>query len=288
MSFIVICIVIYVLIKIFGSDSSSSSSENYHSNYSASPNHIYRYGEFESGFYMEEINVFAKGPVYSFELDNGQFFWGYVEGNLTLKNSSGNIEFQLKKLTDNRIIPVHFSLNNKRFSVVDKHGNYFNLSLQNYTDISLARTMNLVLDEQSNANMDQNLLDATYEFLISLLTFNIMSKRKIILSSNPESIHVNPKYFHRFREEVESIRGIATSLFNKYFDNYLIANTDKKIESLLSILELPSNTRDLNSIKKQYKLLAKKYHPDVYLKSDTKFKEINQAYEDLCSYLKAS
>ncbi len=55
------------------------------------------------------------------------------------------------------------------------------------------------------------------------------------------------------------------------------------LQKALEILELPPFiTKD--DIKRQYKMLAKKYHPDVY-KDSSKMIEINKAYELLMEYI---
>jgi DnaJ-class molecular chaperone len=56
----------------------------------------------------------------------------------------------------------------------------------------------------------------------------------------------------------------------------------KKIEKAREILGLPPLS-SLNDIKRQYKNLSKKYHPDVE-GDDTKMKQLNEAYEILMNY----
>jgi len=56
-----------------------------------------------------------------------------------------------------------------------------------------------------------------------------------------------------------------------------------EIKEALNILELPAYiTKD--EIKKQYKLLAKKYHPDVY-KDQEQMAKINNAYKIIMQYI---
>lgn len=47
------------------------------------------------------------------------------------------------------------------------------------------------------------------------------------------------------------------------------------------VLGVPAGCTDINVIKKKYRKLAKKYHPDKCTGSD-KFVKINEAYEILC------
>lgn len=66
------------------------------------------------------------------------------------------------------------------------------------------------------------------------------------------------------------------------------------LDEAFAILELP-NTADLNAVKKQYRALAKKYHPDILnankvseeeLKRGVeKFQKINEAYEKIKQHL---
>jgi hypothetical protein len=284
--FIFILIIIGLWL-IFSSSSGSSSTSRNQNNYvqttSSNTNFINIYGEFETGSYLEDVNVYVKGPVYSYPLSQG-FFWGYGAGTLSIQNSSGQLSINLVKSTDNRMVPTSFTINNEKFSVIEKNGQFF--SHKSYRDISLARTINYILDEQARLNMDEKSQKTTFEFLIGLLVFNMMLKRKIIFRHGKEAIEVGETT--NLEVEYEKIWSIAVDLVNKYSHDYLLERTNNNIEQLLTILELPSNERDLNVIKKQYKVLAKKYHPDVYLKSDQKFKEINSAYEELCTYLNAS
>ena len=52
-------------------------------------------------------------------------------------------------------------------------------------------------------------------------------------------------------------------------------------EKYLMILDLPLNTNNFEEIKRQYRVLAKKYHPDINKNGGEKFKQINFAYNEL-------
>jgi len=57
----------------------------------------------------------------------------------------------------------------------------------------------------------------------------------------------------------------------------ILANYDEYKKSF-DILDLPE-TATLPEIKKKFKILAKKYHPDKGSNIENKFKEINNAYQ---------
>ncbi|EFN2999622.1 DnaJ domain-containing protein, partial [Campylobacter jejuni] len=66
------------------------------------------------------------------------------------------------------------------------------------------------------------------------------------------------------------------------------------LDEAFAILELPNNA-DLNAVKKQYRNLAKKYHPDILNANNVseeelkigveKFQKINEAYEKVKKHL---
>ncbi|PLR89328.1 hypothetical protein CVD19_23870 [Bacillus sp. T33-2] len=64
--------------------------------------------------------------------------------------------------------------------------------------------------------------------------------------------------------------------------NFGFENEDK-IVYYLRILELDANVRNFTIVKRQYKKLAKKYHPDLANGDSEKMSEINIAYEALDS-----
>lgn len=262
----------------------SSSSTSYTTNPSASNNIIYSIGQFESGFYNEELNTYAKGPVFSYSLSEENYLYAYGVGQLSLKNSSGIIEIQLEKRQNRRIVPTCISINGDRLPVINQHGEF----VYSVEKVSIARTLNYAIDELSNRNIDQNIQQSTYHFLFNLLVFNLLTQRRVILDYNNQMLHIDEKYIYRLEQEVEEIRKAADDTVNKYSVNYAKDHTNKRVESLLSILELPINTKDIEVIKKQYRKLAKKYHPDVYGNhSDKKFKEVSDAFNELCELLKA-
>ena len=57
----------------------------------------------------------------------------------------------------------------------------------------------------------------------------------------------------------------------------------KEIQDAKKLFDLKDNIT-LDRIKKKYRQLAKKYHPDSGRKSDAQFKKINQAYRLLMGY----
>ena len=60
--------------------------------------------------------------------------------------------------------------------------------------------------------------------------------------------------------------------------------TPKQIEEALETLQLPKLITK-EQIKKQYRYLAKKYHPDKSTASNEKIKRINEAYSLLMRYI---
>lgn len=70
----------------------------------------------------------------------------------------------------------------------------------------------------------------------------------------------------------------------KYYKNRYSKTQHTKrisIQQLLQTLELSTDIKDFSVIKKQYRKLMKKYHPDVYKGNDNKAREIIEAYEKL-------
>lgn len=71
----------------------------------------------------------------------------------------------------------------------------------------------------------------------------------------------------------DSLRGLSPQQFFKPVGSQLKKNFYK----VLGV----NQEADPNRIKKAYRKAAKRYHPDVYAKSEEKFKEIQEAYETL-------
>lgn len=286
-SFFIICLIIYGLYSFFKdliSPSPADTSEN--SINKSNTEYIYPVGEYESGFYMEEVNVFVKGPIYTYLLSKDNYFFGYTGGKLSIKNSSGTLEIELRRIGDNRVVPTNIELNGERLLPINKYGEFVSPSDEtDFKEISVARTTNHILDEQDIRNFDHSLQTETYYFLLSLLVFNMSVKRSIIFDYTRQYLHIENEYIYILAQELEKIRTKAESLIEKYSGCYIKGSSNSKIEKFLSALELPTDIRDMNTIKKQYKLLAKKYHPDVNNQDDTKFKEITDAYNELFSIL---
>ncbi|AJC93809.1 molecular chaperone DjiA [Campylobacter volucris] len=98
-------------------------------------------------------------------------------------------------------------------------------------------------------------------------------------------------------EQIAKAFDIAKAELISFIQNLSNLKSSKKEMSLdeaFGILEL-SNTADLNAVKKQYRLLAKKYHPDILNANNVseeeikqgveKFQKINKAYEKIKKYL---
>jgi hypothetical protein len=86
---------------------------------------------------------------------------------------------------------------------------------------------------------------------------------------------ISVKYFYLDKENFYKLdKDTAEEFINGTWE--ILANYDDYIKSF-KILELPDNT-NIETIKKQFKILAKKYHPDHGEISHGKFNEINRAY----------
>jgi len=286
LGFILFLIVIYIAYKCFSSDSGGSTQVNRND---SSGSWYHPDGQFIEGFYIEDRDVYAKGPVFSFNFGEQGLLYGYEEGILQLRNSTGNIEIQLKQVNDRRIVPIFFHINGKPFSVVDKNGNFLNQNNSNFNIISVVHTFSHMYAEISDANFNEQLKIEVYIFMRDLLIFNMMIKRGIIAKFENQNIFVSNKYDGPlFVDKFREIFVIAEETIETHMDWITSENNDSRVSILLEILELPTDTRDMNIIKKQYRTLAKKYHPDTGNGSEEKMKKINVAYEELCQHLAAS
>ncbi|MBZ7935729.1 DnaJ family molecular chaperone [Campylobacter sp. B0100352/1] len=90
---------------------------------------------------------------------------------------------------------------------------------------------------------------------------------------------------------------ISQNELENFINNFSNLNTSKQqisLDEAFEILELPKNA-DISAVKKQYRNLAKKYHPDILnannvseeeiKKGVEKFQKINEAYEKIKKYL---
>ena len=105
------------------------------------------------------------------------------------------------------------------------------------------------------------------------------------------------KFYHKFKSKVryqfgydlwEESQFFADDYENE-FDNSAQYSRDGiyfTVEERAYIKVLEMDIRDINpeTLKKQYKKMAKKYHPDInkdYVKAEEKFKAISEAYHNL-------
>ena len=285
MGFFLLIIAFFVIKAIFFSSSDSRPSSYETANGSTFNN----WGHFTEGFYIEEDDVFVKGPVYSYTSPKVSMpnFLAFGEDNLQFKNSTGYISMYLKKVSDGRIVPIHFFVNSNSFSVIDKHGNPH--TGNDYTSVSVARSLSLMLHTLELQGANENLIKTTYLFVKELLVFNMMVKRKIITSYGDSYIVISNNHISSFYQTHTNLYDSAGDTISSYADSpYSGQPKDDHISKLLKTLELPTDTSDFNVIKNQYKQLAKKYHPDRNKGTEEKMKKINVAYEELCEYFKAS
>ncbi|MDR1026220.1 MAG: DnaJ domain-containing protein [Lactobacillus sp.] len=95
----------------------------------------------------------------------------------------------------------------------------------------------------------------------------------------------------QFKSRVKYKRGFnikdSTGFFGEYASDF--SNIDeifysREEKEYLKLLELDTQSLDVKNLKKQYKKLAKKYHPDTNLgdkKMEEKFKQLTHAYNYL-------
>ncbi|MCR6578438.1 molecular chaperone DjiA [Campylobacter insulaenigrae] len=90
------------------------------------------------------------------------------------------------------------------------------------------------------------------------------------------------------------IAKVELDTFINNLSNLKESKQEMNLEEAFNTLDLP-NTADLNMVKKQYRILAKKYHPDILNANNVsenelklgiaKFQKINEAYEKIKKYL---
>lgn len=295
MGFFLLLIAFFIIKAIFfPSNNSSSGTGSTESQLNAT--HYDCKGHFSDGFFIEERDVFIEAPVYSYDSPkiNVPFFYSYKEGEMSLRNSSGNIKIELWQLNDCRVVPIGVCINGEWFKIVDKNGKLKEqadfTSINQYKDISVGRTACLIMDILEEAGANENLVLETFIFMRDLLVFNILINRKIIVAAGHGYVYISNNHLTRFAQLYDEVFQTALNTMQNYHVPYEEANNnvDDYVADLLAILELPAHTRDLNIIKHQYKQLAKKYHPDRNKGTEELMKKINVAYEELCEYLKVS
>ncbi|TEY00956.1 DnaJ family molecular chaperone [Campylobacter sp. US33a] len=111
---------------------------------------------------------------------------------------------------------------------------------------------------------------------------------------------IDADFNNKKREILEQIAK-AFDIAKSELDNFIASLSNLKsgqkelsLDEAYSVLELSSNA-DLNAVKKQYRALAKKYHPDILnannvseeelKKGVEKFQKINEAYEKIKKHL---
>ncbi|WP_217993940.1 J domain-containing protein [Bacillus sp. AFS001701] len=288
MGFFIFLIIAFFIIKSIFFSGGSGSSEGHSHQGTSNGSTYYPAGQFETGFYIEQIHVYAKGPVFTYDTPTikDECFYVFGEGELQISNSTGELKIALKKISDNRIVPMHFYINGSYYPVIDRYGNTY--AGIDYTTVSVGRTAAALLNELEASLVDQHLYNRTCLFLKELLVFNMLVKRKIITSYSNHYITVSNADISTFYQTFDKLSEQAFNLMDKYITEGTGEMREDYISELLKILELPTDTRDLNVIRNQYKQLAKKYHPDRNKGTEETMKKINVAYEEICEYLKAS
>ena len=112
------------------------------------------------------------------------------------------------------------------------------------------------------------------------IKYNLKTFKKVIYGFNDAIIEIQQLEEIR-RQKVEELKKQRKAINKEYINNLRILELDiKTIESI------NSKEKVLITIKKQYKRLARKYHPDINkdLNSKDKFIEITEAYNNLLEY----
>lgn len=127
--------------------------------------------------------------------------------------------------------------------------------------------------------------DDLYEAISNLkdeycIKYNLKTFKKVIDGFNDAIIEIQQLEEIR-RQKAEELKKQRKAVNKEYINNLRILELDTK-----TIESINSKEKVLITIKKQYKRLARKYHPDINkdLNSKDKFIEITEAYNNLLEY----
>ncbi|MDZ5472410.1 DnaJ domain-containing protein [Bacillus sp. 31A1R] len=232
---------------------------------------------------VPELGIMLKGPIYMYTKKFN--FTGFGAGTLIIKEKL-DIIIKLDQLSDRTIKVKGITVNNRIIPIPQANGQY-----------SLPNTIYYLLNELDHFPLDiQTLKEALFEFLFSIDLFNEAINRAFIRDADVYTFVVNDVYLiesqmlELYEEMFKKIQQIFIDLDRLHSkseqgpmgNNHSSTNEDRIVQ-YLRILELDPNVRNFTIIKRQYKKLAKKYHPDSADGDSAKMSEINVAYEALDS-----
>ncbi|MGE7716941.1 J domain-containing protein [Priestia megaterium] len=278
-------VAIFILYFIFSNsgDSSSNSQRPVNSN-----SHLIDiHGSFHDGFYIEDIKVYVKGPISTYEMTSDYYLFAFGPGELKVNNSNAEVVINLEKTRSQRIVPANFFINKEKFPVINKQGRP-DFSVIDLTNVDVTKTLCYMLDELNARDIDAIVIDVIFDYMTKIILYNMLINNSVITDYSIYSIEIHKNHYFNLLSTIEKYCNIIDKKLESYMGNYSEASKSQRIKQLLAILELPSDIDDIVTIKRQYKLLAKKYHPDLNHHSEQKMKEINLAYEELSELLQAS
>ncbi|MBP2243283.1 DnaJ-domain-containing protein 1 [Cytobacillus eiseniae] len=228
---------------------------------------------------VKELGIMIKGPIYMYTKKFN--FTGFGAGTLIIKETI-DVNIKFEKEADRTIRVKSMIANNQIIPIQQSNGQY-----------SLPHTIYKLLEELDKFSLDLHTLkEALFEILFSLDLFNGAINRGLIREVDDYSFVVNDVYLielqmNELHEELfQKVQRIFIELdrLKGYTEQGQFGSSHDKeaeIDQYLKILELDTNVRNFTIIKRQYKKLAKKYHPDLANGDPEKMSEINVAYEAL-------
>ncbi|RDW21437.1 hypothetical protein CWR48_03280 [Oceanobacillus arenosus] len=304
MSFFIILLLVFIIVGYISDNQSGqsqgSNNENERSNRSSNNNHsnddFQSYldgidydcdGTFDRGFYNPETRLRIKGPMKSYDILTERYFYSFYDGTLEFKDENTKVSIRLVISKDKRIVPAIFHINGDLYKPVDYNGDFIE-SIQSISinDIHVSRTVCFIMVQLENYPIRQITYDTISGILIDVIAFNMLTRNKVIIEFEEDYITVAKDYKYNFEDTYKRFRDIVINKISNYLlnNNYLAKSHIYEVEEWLSILELPNDTTDIAIIRKQYRTLARKYHPDLHHNTEDQMKKINMAYDNLQQY----
>ncbi|WP_219620120.1 J domain-containing protein [Bacillus sp. T33-2] len=233
---------------------------------------------------VPELGIMIKGPIYMYTKKFN--FTGFGAGTLIIKETI-DVIIKLEQLADRTIKVKSITVNNQIIPIQRSTEQY-----------SLPHTIYNLLEELDKFSLDLHTLkEALFEILISIDVFNGAINRGFIRDADEYSFVVDDYYlidsqmagffeevFYKVQQifiDLDRLKGKKEQ--NQFGNSNFGFENEDKIVYYLRILELDANVRNFTIVKRQYKKLAKKYHPDLANGDSEKMSEINIAYEALDS-----